>query len=318
MPHAVRITAQGGIGTEREDKFVREYYGIDSTGWGSPFLLCPEATNVDEKTMQKLAAADEDDYYISDISPLGVSFNNIRDSESDVAQAKRAQSGRPGSSCPKGYLVSNTEFTKKPICTASRQYQKLKLDQLGTLKLDSSAYQKAYQNVVKKSCVCNDLGEPVLLKNGLFKRGRTIFTAICPGPNLAYFSKIVSLKEMIDHIYGRINLLNPGYRPHMFIKEIKLNIDYLRMEIEKAIPEPTAKQVEYFIEFKTNLLSGIEYYRNLFLKMAEETEEFRKRMLSDLISLKKELELLVNSIPGAFQHCTVSSPVSTLQLNPVI
>jgi hypothetical protein len=48
--------------------------------------------------------------------------------------------GRPGSSCPKGYLVSNTEFTETPICTASRQYQKLKIDELGTQSLDEVEY----------------------------------------------------------------------------------------------------------------------------------------------------------------------------------
>jgi hypothetical protein len=49
-----RITAQGGIGTANEDRFLREYYHLDGTGWGSPFLLVPEATNVDERTLNDL------------------------------------------------------------------------------------------------------------------------------------------------------------------------------------------------------------------------------------------------------------------------
>ena len=306
-PHPVRITAQGGIGTVKEDKFLHEFYGIDSTGWGSPFLLCPEATNVDEKTMEKLAKAGEDDFYISDVSPLGVSFNNIRDSESDLAQVQRTEQGRPGSSCPKGYLVSNTEFTKRPICTASRQYQKLKIDQLSAQDLSAEAFRAAYQRVVRKSCVCNDLGEPVILKNKIFKNGRAIFPAVCPGPNLAYFSKIVTLKEMVDHIYGRINILNPGYRPHMFIKELQLNISYLKKEIEKALPELSPKHIEYFIEFKTNLFGGIEYYKSLFPQMMEETAELRQTMLADLQRFKGELENLIASLPAAFVLPLVSA-----------
>jgi hypothetical protein len=29
----------------------------------------------------------------------------------------------------------------------------------------------------------------------------------CPGPNIAYFSKSVSLQEMIDDIYGRTDII---------------------------------------------------------------------------------------------------------------
>ncbi|HWL00573.1 MAG TPA: hypothetical protein VNQ55_11520, partial [Parapedobacter sp.] len=43
-----RITVQGGIGTAGEDRFLLDYYQLDGTGWGSPFLLVPEATNVDD------------------------------------------------------------------------------------------------------------------------------------------------------------------------------------------------------------------------------------------------------------------------------
>ena len=313
-PHSVCITAQGGIGTAKEDKFLRDYYGLDSTGWGSPFLLVPEVTNVDEKTLQKLTAATEDDYYISDVSPLGVPFNNIRDSESDLEQIRRTEKGRPGSSCPKGFLVSSTEFTKKAICRASRLYQKLKIDHIGRLNLDPTAYQKAYRDVVKKSCVCNDLGEPAILKNKLFKNGRAIFTAICPGPNLAYFSKVFTLKEMVDHIYGRANILKPIYRPHMFIKELTLNIGFLKAEIEKAIPQPTPLQTQYFNEFRTNLFEGIEYYRKLIPQMLNEAQEFRQKILAELNANKKELENLISSFPGIFP---VNSTENTLQLNLV-
>src|SRR5690606_15739944 len=70
-----RITVQGGIGTAGEDRFLLDYYQLDGTGWGSPFLLVPEATNVDEDTLGKLAKARADDFYLSDGSPLGVPFH---------------------------------------------------------------------------------------------------------------------------------------------------------------------------------------------------------------------------------------------------
>ena len=45
----------------------------------------------------------------------------------------------------------------------------------------------------------------------------------------------------------------------------------------------TAKEIAYFNEFKTNLFSGIEYYRPLFPKMRKETSELRKRTMEDLM-----------------------------------
>src|SRR3989338_5618133 len=112
-PPELRITAQGGIGTYNENKFLLEHYQLDSTGWATPFLLIPEATNVDETTLKKLSAAKEKDLYVSDVSPLGVPFNNLRNSQSDCERDNRVEKGRPGSACPKGFLVSNKEFTKE-------------------------------------------------------------------------------------------------------------------------------------------------------------------------------------------------------------
>ncbi|HLF32637.1 MAG TPA: hypothetical protein VI583_00275, partial [Cyclobacteriaceae bacterium] len=57
VPTAVpvtRITVQGGVGTSTEHEFLREFYEVDSVGWGSPFLLVPEVTNVDKDTLKLL------------------------------------------------------------------------------------------------------------------------------------------------------------------------------------------------------------------------------------------------------------------------
>ncbi len=116
----LKITVQGGIGTAEEDRFLLEHYQVNATGWGSPFLLVPEVTNVDEATLKDLAEAKSDDYYISNSSPLGVLFNNFKKSSAEKQRLERIAAGRPGSPCKKKYLVSNTEFTSEPICTASQ------------------------------------------------------------------------------------------------------------------------------------------------------------------------------------------------------
>ncbi len=298
-PHEVKITAQGGIGTASEDRFLLNHYKLDGTGWATPFLLCPEVTNVDVITLDRLSRATEKDLYLSEVSPLGVPFNNVRDSLSDMEKDLRVMRGRPGSACPKGHLVSNKEFTKEPICTASRQYQKLKVDQLNAENLDVDDYKKRFDHIVKKACICHDLGEPALTVNRIQTKVPG-FTAVCPGPNLAYFSKITTLKEMADHIYGRINILNSTPRPHMFIKELGMYVDYLRNDIQKSLGTITEQKVKYFTEFKNNLLDGIAYYRGLFPQMTEEANELRIKNLSDLENCHQRLLKVVEEYAPAF------------------
>ncbi len=304
-----RITTQGGIGTAQENSFLLKFYQVDGTGWATPFLLCPEATNVDEATLKKLCAATESDIELSEVSPLGVPFNNLKESASELEKRRKIELGRPGSACPKGYLVSNREFTEQPICTASRQYQKLKLDQLQTIELNPSVFKQRAAQIVRKACICNDLAEsPLITHHVTTKHGiePKRFTAICPGPNIAYFSKIVSLKEMIDHIYGRLNLLEGVARPNMFIKELQLNIDYFVKEVKKIAPESTQKQIEYVNEFKKNLMEGMEYYHELFPKMIEETEEYRTRTLAQLQEFKERLESFISEHTAIFpQHSLI-------------
>ncbi len=304
LPHQVKITAQGGIGTVREDKFLMNHYGLNGTGWATPFLLCPEATNVDDVTLQKLSQATEKDLYLSEVSPLGVPFNNIRGSLSDTEKESKVFRGRAGSACPKGHLVSNTEFTTEAICTASRQYQKLKIDQLNTSGLDPEEYKIRFDKIVTKACICHDLGESVVAKNNIQTRVPG-FPAVCPGPNIAYFSRVVTLKEMADHIYGRISLLNSTPRPHMFIKELRMYIDYLRKDIEKSADALNEHKAKYFTEFRDNLLEGINYYRGLFPQMIEETAEFRAKTLTELEECQNKLLRLVSDYSTIFTHSPI-------------
>lgn len=260
-----RITVQGGIGTAEENKFLQEYYQLDGTGWGSPFLLVPEATNVDEATLSNLVIAKESDFYISGSSPLGIPFNNFRNSTSEQQRLERIAKGRPGSPCTKKYLVSNTEFTEQPICTASREFQNLKLKQLQEQQLTDSDFLRKAEQITEKICLCQDLSTSVYIKNGMLKPRENQAVAICPGPNTAYFSGTYTLSEMVNHIYGRINLLENVNRSHVFQNELKLYIDYLKRDLQNSAPlnEKKARQLQ---KFRDQLLNGIEYYLNLFTR----------------------------------------------------
>ena len=55
----MRLTAQGGVGTAEEHNNLMQRYGLDSVGWGSPFLLVPEAVAIDPDTIELLAKGQE-------------------------------------------------------------------------------------------------------------------------------------------------------------------------------------------------------------------------------------------------------------------
>jgi hypothetical protein len=291
-PPPVRVTVQGGIGTAREDQFLRDFFEMDGTGWGSPFLLVPEATNVDEWTRNKLAAARKEDYYISDASPLGVPFNNLRGSASEELMRRRAEGGKPGSPCTKKFLVSNREFTDEPICTASRQYQALKIDQLKGLNLPAEELESRIRTVVEKSCLCEDLAASPFVGNGRDERDRHA-VAVCPGPNLAFFSRIASLEEMVGHIYGRLQLICVDDRPNLFINELRLYLEYLKKEIGKKLDSLSSSEQRYLAAFRGNLLKGIEYYRSLIPMLVDETDRYREMMWVQLREIEQELADLI-------------------------
>jgi len=285
----IRVTVQGGIGTSNEDNFLRKYYNIDGTGWGSPFLMVPEATNVDEATLQNFTKAKKEDYYISYASPLGVPFNNFRKSSSEEQRKMRIEKGKPGSPCHVGCVAFNTEFTKKPICTASREYQRKKLKQLNTLNLSAKAYKKESATVMEKDCLCVGLTTTAFINKKLPIPFKLNAVTICPGPNLAYFSNVFSLEQMVGHIYGRSNILNLLQRPHVFINELKIYFDYLKDEVQKSTDSLSVKQTKYFSSFKSNLLSGIEYYKQLIPYLSDETDDFKAKMNEEIDGFTKML-----------------------------
>ncbi|HEY0656202.1 MAG TPA: hypothetical protein VGD65_23875 [Chryseosolibacter sp.] len=261
-PHPIAITVQGGIGTYEEANFLQTEYGVTSTGWGTPFLLCPEATTVDNATMKLLTAAREEDILFSKNSPLGIRFNYLKGTSSEKEKLSRIEKGKPGSPCTEKHLVSNTEFTKDPICTASSAYQKRKIEQLKEMSLPVEEYEKQFNNVVSKECLCIGLSNAAIVKYDLPPVKNLTAITICPGPNIAYFNKTVTLKEMTDHIYGRTNILGDQGRPHMFLKELQLNVKYLQEQAQELKPGDV-KQMKDVIDFGKQLLSGIDYYRGL-------------------------------------------------------
>ncbi|WP_291130072.1 hypothetical protein [Flavobacterium sp. UBA7682] len=274
QPLSLKITAQGGVGTGEEHDFLIENYKLDSVGWGSPFLLVPEATSVDNETRTLLAKAQEADFYLSDISPLGVPFNSVKGMSNDLWKQKRIDDNKAGSSCPKKLLALSKEYDPQGMCTASKKYQDIKLAELEVQKdnLSESDIQKMQAKIFEKSCLCVGLANASYIENDIEVKGQQQGIVICPGPNLAYFDKVVSLAQMVKHIYGNANVLSDINRPNMFVKELKMYVDYLKNELENYTEEFTTAQLKKWNAFKSNVLTGIDYYLDLF----ETTNSFAK------------------------------------------
>ncbi len=283
------ISYQGGIGTAEEHSFLMDYYQLDAAGWGSPFLLVPEATNVDEGTLDALVTAEERDFFVSNSSPLGVLFNNFRKSTAEDLRVQRIEQGRPGSPCKKKYLCTNTEFTEQPICTASREYQHLKINQVKEMNLPAPEEAMQINLITEKVCLCEGLCASAYLKNGLLKPRESSAVSICPGPNLAYFSGKYSLKDMIGHIYGRVNLLNNALRPNLFVNELNLYLEYLRKDLESQLDAVSEKKAKYFSKFSTQLQDGINYYKGLLPHLKRGTHGIVQQMEQQLDEAEKTL-----------------------------
>lgn len=295
------VTVQGGIGTYGETRRLREQFGMDMTGWASPFLLVPEATCVDDSTRELLRQAKEEDLYLSDVSPLGVVFNNVRNSGSEVYTRKNAADGKPGSSCPKGLLVSNTEFSTTPICLASTEYQTQKVAQIENLEIDEIEKDSRKRDVLEKTCLCEHLGNGSLIALGIVPENKHP-QAICPGPNIAWFDRIYSLKEMVDHIYGRGPSLVPPERPHMFAKEIEMYVEYFEKLVNRC--SFSVRETKSIKEFYENLNASIDFcltiasddpYEDENLASLVPCAEKQRERLRALYARFEELSLVASS-----------------------
>ena len=136
-----------------------------------------------------------------------------------------------------------------------------------------------------KACICHDLAGSVTVPSGIDPDAQT---AVCCGPNAVYFSQVAKLREMVDHIYGRIGLPLNGNRPHMLLKELSLHLDGLKKELSRRKEELDAG-CPNLDDVRQNLMLGIGHYRTLAEKLvAGKRQEFAEK----LEALKGELDKL--------------------------
>ncbi|MDA0667721.1 MAG: hypothetical protein O3A95_06975 [Planctomycetota bacterium] len=233
--------------------------------------------------------ATEHDIDLSPSSPLGVPFWSLLSSASETTRRDRIRAGRPGSQCPKGFLAADSEFTKAPICTASRAFQKRKLEQIWSSAGTSTEKLEAENAVMDKACICHDLAGGATSAMGI---DESATTSVCCGPNTAYFQQVTNLDGIVAHIYGRKSLPLREGRPHMMLKELSLNIDFLRRDITRYKEDLSDRLAKTISECKENLERGIDHYRELAGSIVEQN---REAFVKKLESIQKEFSEMMAS-----------------------
>ena len=105
------------------------------------------------------------------------------------------------------------------------------------------------------------------------------------------------MRTMVDHIHGRLSLLNENLRSHMFVNELVLYVKYLQREIDQVRDELTEKQHKYFEKFRTNLLNGIKYYEELIPALNDHRLPNMETFMDDLQRHANTLKSLIIPIP---------------------
>ena len=165
-----------------------------------------------------------------------------------------------------------------------------------TRDLTPELFSREYRKVVEKTCLCVGLSTSALKVNALNRKSDGDGVAICPGPNLAYFSRKLSLHDMVDHIYGRKNVIERNDRPHMFVKELRLYLKYFMDKLEDTGEMPGRKKEKYLNTFLYNLEEGIAYYRQLFSEHGKIFNDQLRTISNDLNAANKQVNVLKNKM----------------------
>ena len=256
------------------------HYKLDTVGWGTPFLLVPEATTVDSDTRKKLQKAKEKDLYLSNISPLGVPFNTLRNSSKEIERFKKIEEGKPGSPCPRKFLALSNEYGTQGVCTASRLFQKNKIEELGIS-----------DQITEKTCLCMGLAATAVINYEVETR-ESKGVSICPGPNMAYFSKELSLSDMAKHIYNDVKEVVRTDRPNIFVNELGMYLKYFSDKIEEHKNNWDRASEKKLKTFADNMNEGINYYKEMFNSIGDtffDTKESALDSLNDAVNRMQEM-----------------------------
>jgi hypothetical protein len=107
---------------------------------------------------------------------------------------------------------------------------------------------------------------------------------------MAYYNRQYSLQEMIDHIYGRANIIERSDRPNVFIKELQQYLSYFKDQIDEVSEEMNARAKKKMEKFADNLEQGIAYYESLQDSANQSFKDFGQKWSEALQDARKRVQ----------------------------
>ena len=95
---------------------------------------------------------------------------------------------------------------------------------------------------------------------------------------------------MVDHIYGRVNLLEQVERPFFFINELHLYIAHINKYVENNVQMVNDKKEKYLEKFKLQLKDGISYYQSMKDELSRFPTALKENIAQQLHDAEKALE----------------------------
>src|SRR5690606_13257196 len=103
---------------------------------------------------------------------------------------------------------------------------------------------------------------------------------------------------MVSHIYGRLNILSDNTRPHFFIKELRLYIDYWEELLTEGKKLNDAKNNITIKRFYEKLKDGIAYYKNLKNSIENDFESLSGNKINE--RLEEAINILDKKVKDYF------------------
>ena len=121
-------------------------------------------------------------------------------------------------------LALSKEHDDKGLCAwLLKKYQDIKLEELEAKKdeISSTEFEKIKNKITDKSCLCVGLVNAAYLENDIQIKGQQQGIVICPGPNLAYFDREISLADMVKTYLWKCQCDDRCQSSKCFCKRVK-------------------------------------------------------------------------------------------------
>ena len=155
--------------------------------------------------------------------------------------------------------------------------------------------------ITEKACLCMGLAATAVINYEVQTR-ESKGVSICPGPNMAYFDKELTLEDMSYHIYTGNDDVVRSDRPNMFVNELGMYLSYLADKIEEHKENWGRKSAKYLNAFTLNMNDGISYYNELFSSVGDTFSSVKDSAFDSLNEAKERMRKMGEEINSLIEE----------------